>query len=253
MTEFVIVIPVVLLTCFTAIQTVVTAQAAQLADYAAFAAARSYATEYARFQRDPLVLNPAKAAYNRAWIVACMIVAPVSTGLGDESPAGFQTLRATGATDRQSHIMQGIMEGLAVAFVYRIERFTITGPANPNDPRAIIEASFDYMLPVLLPGFNDIWLYIQNRADDPTDLRLENIFETNDAFWVGAVPPKAEFEVVLRDWKVPPDASFANDCFKTYRNYVNSAVPGAAGGAALNLRIPARCAMGFEPLIGDML
>ena len=248
MTEYVIVIPVVLLMFFSAVQTMVIAQTVQLANYAAFAAARSYATEYAKFER--IGGNPAVDAADRARLVACMVMAPVSTGVNDEIPDGFHTLRQAAEGNRDSMIMQGIMEGLTVAYVYRIKDFEVEGPSDPDDATAVIEVRFNYMLPIVLPGLNEMWTYLHRRRPGVAHMGLlEDVFSPN----ASASTPVADFADVLSGWKVPQDAGLADSLATEYETYANGRIGADTAGAAANLRIPAKCAIGFEPNFGQLL
>ena len=265
MTEFVIVIPIVLLTFFAAMQTMLIGEAAQFCNYAAFAAARSYATSYAKFERDNEP-DPREKAISRARCVAAMALAPVSSGMNylSYSAKGELTGAMKGVRikpgNSQGALKQQLLEGFAVAFVYRIEGFQITvSNDNPTIPdpirnsRSTVDCQFTYRLPLALPGLAEMWDYknTTNRLENVAIFGENNAF-TDDATFAGPrdfdpVGMYDEFMAVLENWHAPSAnrASIIN----AYRNYF---ISGGNGRVPANVRIGAKARVGFEPLIGDM-
>lgn len=274
MTEFVIVVPVVLLAFFAAMQTVVIGEAVQYCNYAAFAAARSYATSYAKFQRenDP---DPHRSASVRARCVAAMALAPVSHGMnymlmfpGDttrfstgELTSGMIATRV--GSNTQDALKQQLLEGFTVAFVYRIEGFRIIRPASDRDPRATVDCRFTYRLPLAVPGLASIWSYLRQKEvqGGDTSERLDEVslFGPNRPF-VDDAPIEGprefspdsmlpEFTDVLERWHTPDGPDVATNVLTAYGQYF---ISGGRGEVPATARIGAKARVGFEPLIGDM-
>ncbi len=256
MTEYVIVLPVVLLVFFAAVQTMAIAQTVQMVNYAAFASARSYATEYAKFQRDNgLGTDQHTAAQDRAFLVACMALAPVSTGqnpnpgyttLPDEIPGGFLNLRNVASDDR---IPQSVMEGFAVAYTYRVKDFQaqlINGTADSS--RATVRVTFNYKLPLLVPGLAEMWNYLETKpgSGNLQEGRFESRWPGNNA----NANKVGDYTTVLQKWLTFSNAALRTNLENEYTTYGTRS---GDDGPPANLNIPAKCDVGFEPLVGEML
>jgi len=256
MTEYVIMIPIIILVFSAALQTMFVAQAAQLANYAAFTAARSYATKYSQFKR-----NDASTAHDeamdKAQIAATLVMAPVSHAVMGESVSLFQPLRTAAAGAGQAvESFYGVLEGFTIAFIFRMKEFNITQP-NPSDvdDGAIITCTFDYMCPLAIPGLAEMWNYLEDYNDPPTGTDSEYF---DDSF--EANPPFTDADL-LADAMSALSGLFgalgsllgnspAGSSMQDLQDFMNSAAGAAPLGAQANIRITAKCAMGFEPWNG---
>jgi hypothetical protein len=256
-TEFVLIIPIVLLMFLAAIQTMVVARCAQMCNYAAFAAARSFATGHAKFERDGAA-DPYAEARKRAHLVACMAVAPVSkatrpptTGFS-EAPDGIFNLELTpsgalAGTSVPNHLRQQILEGFVVALTMRVHDFSVEpAPAalETSSSKEEVTVSFRYMVPVTLPGLMEIWNWLE---DFRPDYDLTEDLEI----------------MVPRPGRAPFIASYVGDVGNIVSNWQPYAGAGALAGPYRDyyrnggesppaIAIQARCTVGYEPLIGDI-
>ncbi len=261
MTEYVIIIPIVIFVFAAALQTMFVAQAAQLANYAAFSAARSYATKYSQFKQKDAAHDPNTAhqeAMDKAQIAATLVMAPVSHAVTGESISIFQPLRAAGAgAGKAVESFYGVLEGFTIAFIFRMKEFNITQLEPPEDDNdgAIIVCTFDYMCPLAIPGLAEMWNYLEDHRNPPqaTDWEyFEDTFEANPLF---------ENADLLADAMAAMDGLFGalssllgdspgGSAMQDLQDFINGAAGSAPLGSRANVRIKAKCAMGFEPWNG---
>lgn len=263
LTEFVIVIPIVLLMFFAALQTLVVARCVAMSDYAAFAAARSFATMFAKFERDGMNASAAYAqAEARAQLVACMALAPVSTGINpylsgfDEVPDSWiDSLRMSPAgplvgTSVPAHLRQQITEGFIVALTMRVHDFEITpslAALATDSSTEEIRASFEYMVPVTIPGLMEIWRFLFYYSADPAqweDITDPTLFSMPGAANTAGISA-GDVDRILKEWQ-PHAQSTANAA--QFLNYFT----GGGGQAAPTIAIRAHSTVGFEPRIGGL-
>jgi hypothetical protein len=258
MTEYVIIIPFVLLIFFAALQTMLVAQAAQLANYAAFVGARSYATKYSQYaRRAPFRAH--KKATRKARIASTLVMAPVSHAVPGESIIVFRALRRS--ADRGGAVASkfySVLEGFVVALVFRIDNYRITRPRpNARDDDAIIVCRFDYYCPLAVPGLAEMWDFIERNRDPKgrlgrTTRDFKDSFEGNPLFLgAGLISDALEglsniFGTLSHVLQFTP----ASGALQTLQNFVNGAAGLAPLGARSNVRIRAKCAIGFEPWRG---
>ena len=166
LTEYVIVIPVVLFLFFCMVETLVIAQASQLSNYAAFAAARSYATSYSKFKRQYNSATRAnEEATDRAKNAALLVMAPVSHAQVGEGLALWNPIRGVMRSAGQTvYEFYGLAEGFAVGMIYRMKDFTVLGPADDENPTSVVKVTFKYMVPLTIPGFAEMWDYLHSRS-----------------------------------------------------------------------------------------
>ena len=151
MTEFVIVIPIILLFFFAMLQYFATVQASQLANYAAFESARVYAV---RASVD------AKDAQSKALMAASMVMAPVASPMPGEIPAVGADLSMANSTLSQ-YIPAGMVkyfEGLAFAYFVRFQVLggSVSNTINGNQ----VDCTINYPQPIYVPGLSAMWNFL---------------------------------------------------------------------------------------------
>jgi hypothetical protein len=165
MTEFVIVIPLVLFLFFAMLQTMMLAKASQLSNYAAFAAARSYATSFSKFFGESGDGNDAHdKATERAKNTALLVMAPISHAQAGEALPIWRPLR--NSVKNQSQKVQelyGLAEGYVTAMIFRMKGFNLTLSGGADDPKSVVRVNFDYLMPISIPGFAEMWNYLRVR------------------------------------------------------------------------------------------
>lgn len=266
LTEFVIVIPVLLLVFFAALQTMVIAQSAQLVNYAAYVGARSYATSHGAFRAQGSK-NPHEDAKNRAERAVALVMAPVSHAQFGEALFLFNPLRSFFAgMPEVIDQLYSIAEGYVVAYVWRIKGFDISHPSlGPDNPKSTIRCTFDYMQPLSIPGLAEIWnfLYVRGGYDIGT---FEQQFEMGAPFVDSAAMSRrlnaaqdalvdlGVFFSKLSSSGFPGTDRFAGiaDVTKDINLAINHIRVGVFGslpilGAPNNIRIHGHSIMGFEP------
>lgn len=253
LTEFVIVIPALLLMFFGCMQTMIIARAAQLSNYAAFASARTFATGYSKYALDRSPADAERKAIERARAAATMIMAPVSFGTTAEVPESFQDIRRQVRTNfiDNNQRMQGILEGVAVAAVFRIQNFRVNlPPGYQNDSRAVISVDFDYVQPLDLPGLAEVWNYFNQRPGQGSETNVfDDVWDQGVSVRAGDEPPYAELRRVLEEWNPltigvlsGPRADWARE----YNLFMNN-TPLDTQGHPATITIRAKASMGFEP------
>lgn len=155
LTEFVIVIPIVLLFFFAVLQYFDVVRASQLGNYAAYVASRSYAV-HAAVDGDAAAQSMAKKA-------ACMALAPIARAVPGElgTPFNFD-LASVGL-----NFLQGMFgkyggsyaDGYGSAQYIRLfgnKNFIITPPGKNDDPK-VVKVEINYPQPIYLPGLKEMW------------------------------------------------------------------------------------------------
>jgi hypothetical protein len=186
---------------------------------------------------------------------------------GELNNAMYAARGTAGPPGTPDSLKQQLLEGFAIAFVYRIEGFRITRNGTDRDPRATVDCQFTYRLPLALPGLMSLWSYLheEEAMRNIADTRLENVavFGVNnpladdglisDPLPLGReftpVNMLTDFQKVLQSWRTPNNAVLANDLFVAYSQYF---IGGGNGPVPANVRIGAKARVGFEPLVGDM-
>ena len=151
MTEFVIVIPVILLFFFAMLQYFAIVQAEQLANFAAFESARVYAV---RASVDP------KDADSKAKLAASMVMAPVASPMPGEIPLAGSYI-SMGNNMLSSFIPPNLtkyFEGLAFAYFFR---FGVLGGSVSNTINGSqIDCTINYPQPIFIPGLSGMWNFL---------------------------------------------------------------------------------------------
>jgi hypothetical protein len=195
---------------------------------------------------------------------------PFSTG--ELSPGLYAVRGGAGTLNSDDALRQQLLEGFAVAFVYRIEGFRITGPVSDEDPRGTVDCQFTYRIPLAVPGLASLWNYLQRvelqqniqspRLEDDPQFAVNNPLTDDNPFadpsLIGRPTLRefdpagmlAEYQAVLESWHTPTNPGLANSLFVTYSQYM---VSRGSGPVPATVRIGAKARVGFEPLIGDML
>jgi hypothetical protein len=160
LTEFAIVIPLVLIVFFAMLQYVMVFRASQLGNYAAYAAARSYAVHAAVAGED--------AARETALDAAAMALSPIAPLVPGE-------LRGIGL--RLTRIDQGLLalgEGFVIARYVRLNPWfggslNISTEGSGNLLQVNVE--INYPQPIYIPGLAELWGLVGNPSDIHRDLR----------------------------------------------------------------------------------
>ena len=150
MTEFVIVIPIILLLFFAMLQYFAIVQASQLANYAAFVSARVYAVRASVDSTN---------AQNDAVLAASMVMAPVANPVPGEIPLLGSALNT--GTSTLSQYLPGAtkyFEGLAFAYFLR---FRVLGGSVSNSVNGSqVDCAINYPQPIFMPGLREMWNFI---------------------------------------------------------------------------------------------
>ena len=158
MTEFVIVIPIVLLFFFAMLQYFEDVQAAQLGNYAAFCAARVYAVQESV---DP---NDAQAKAQKA---AAMAMAPIARPVPGEigGATGVSSVVGSGLNSLQSILgnnFANFISGYAMAEYVRFNSSLLGGSVNvtkQGSPEQV-DATINYPQPIFIPGLAGLWNFV---------------------------------------------------------------------------------------------
>jgi hypothetical protein len=152
MTEFVIVIPIILLFFFAMLQYFAIVQASQLGNYAAYVAARVYAV------RASLDANDAK---DKAQKAAAMVLAPIASPMPGELSFG-------GSVPGLGSIINALMGNEATKYVTgfgmaQYARFGILGGSISNNvggnPKQV-DTTINYPQPIFVPGLASMWNFV---------------------------------------------------------------------------------------------
>ncbi len=253
MTEYVLVMPVVLLLFFAMLQTMYTAKASQLTTYAAFAAARSYATSFSKFLAETGDASQAQdKAEKRAKDAALLVMAPISHAQVGEAVELWNPMRA--AVKGSPQIVQqfyGIAEGYVTAMIYRMKNFSVSRSGAADDPTAVVRVRFDYLAPIMIPGFSEMWNYLHTSTEAVT---MDELFDLGAPF-VDPGSMSSSFESIL-DGLAALDDILGGGTFSGIQDAIDGVLDGVYGsgfaGARHNVTLPAKGICGFEPWSGEV-
>jgi len=162
LTEFVIVIPIVLLFFFAMVQYFSIVQASQLGDYAAFCAARVYAVSGA------VDTNAQKEAQSAASIALAPIARPVPGEIGGNTSIGSDV---SGLLSQMNSMASGstlavdaleYCEGYFMANYVRLNPKLLGGSVaitNEGSP-AQVDVTINYPQPIYMPGLAGLWNFV---------------------------------------------------------------------------------------------
>lgn len=156
LTEFAIVIPIVLLFFFAMLQYVAIVQAYQVGNYAAYVAARSYAVHAALSIHE--TGNDARAV-DFATSAAAMALAPIARLMPGETTALGYDLSDFELTG--SHAEQ-LIKGYLVAKNLRLNSSVLGGSISihtSGNPKQV-DVEINYPQPIYVPGLVELWNYI---------------------------------------------------------------------------------------------
>lgn len=250
MTEFVIVLPVILLMFFACIQTLLIAQANQLGNYAAFAAARSYATSYSKF--NGRTNNPNRAhnqAVARAKNAALLIMAPISSAkLGEGLPLWDPLRNSMKTIGGRPWQFYGLAEGYGVASIFRMKNFNLRKPAQNS--RGVVKVSFNYDMPISVPGLAEIWNYLAEKDGGQT---MDQVFQAGSRS--GGSGFNAAVDEVM-DGLAAMESKVGIPIFAGMSDGVGDAIKSVNNsgyqGASHTIRLRAKSVCGFEPWSGSV-
>ena len=253
MTEFVIVIPLVLFLFFAMLQTMMLAKASQLSNYAAFAAARSYATSFSKFFGESGDGNDAHdKATERAKNTALLVMAPISHAQAGEALPLWRTLRNN--TKGMPQVVQqfyGLAEGYVTAMIYRMKGFSLTLSGGADDPKSVVRVNFDYLMPISIPGFAEMWNYL--RVRDKSASMLET-FDLGAPF-VDPAEMTSALQSVL-DGLGTVEEIIGGGTFGGITDQIEAIAEnlygGGYAGALHNVTLKAKSICGFEPWSGTV-
>jgi Flp pilus assembly protein TadG len=161
LTEFVIVIPIVLLFFFVMVQYFSIVQASQLGDYAAFVAARVYAVS----GHDA---NPQDEAQTAAALVLAPIARPVlgeiggNTAIGSLADSVESTFSSIAGSSTLGMDIYDFASGYAMAKYVRLNpnilggSVTITNEGTPSQ----VNVTINYPQPIFMPGLAGLWNFV---------------------------------------------------------------------------------------------
>ena len=258
LTEYVVIIPLVLFVFFAMLETLVIAQTAQLANYAAFSAARSYATSYSKFKRETNSADQAKdKATDRAKNAALMVMAPVSHAQVGEGLQLWNPIRnAMSGAGQTVYEFYGLAEGFAVALIYRMKEFTVTAPpdeGSDGSPTSVVKVSFEYLVPMTIPGFAEMWdfFYYETPGGGKTAVHEFDV----GAPFIDPGEINSALNSVL-DVLVFLEGLFGDGTFGGFKQNIEDAVEDVYSvgflGALHNVQINAKSVCGFEPWSGNV-
>ena len=249
MAEFVIIIPVVLFLFFSMLQSMLVARTALLTNYAAFAAARSYATSFSLFFGESGDANQAHDdATAQAKDAALLVMAPVSHAQSGEAMMVWKPIRSTMKSMPQ--VVQrfyGIAEGYVTAMIYRMKGFNLTLDGAADSPTSVVKVEFDYLVPISIPGFAEMWNYLRVRDKSQS---LDQAFEAGGP---GALSGTAS-EVL--DAIATLDDLIGGGQLSGIQNSIDTAMDtiynSGLVGARNNVELKAKAVCGFEPWSGTV-
>lgn len=253
MTEFVIVIPLVLFLFFAMLQTMMMAKASQLSNYAAFAAARSYATSFSKFFGETEDGNEAHdKALERAKNTALLVMAPISHAQAGEALPLWRPMRNN--VKGMPQVVQqfyGLAEGYVTAMIFRMKGFTLNLSGGADDPKSVVKVSFDYVMPISIPGFAEMWNYLRIRD------KSASMLETFDlgAPFVDPGEMTSALQSVLEGLATVGDivgGGAFGGLTDQIENLMNSLYGGGYAGALYNVTLKAKSVCGFEPWSGTV-
>ena len=154
MTEFVIVIPIVLLFFFAMLQYFAAVQASQLGNYAAYVAARVYAVRASIDEND---------AKDKAQTAAAMVFAPIARPVPGElgGPSYGSALGGVLNTFMGSKL-GNFAAGYAMAKYVRLNSSLLGGSVNcsaSGTPKQV-DVTINYPQPIFMPGFAEMWNFV---------------------------------------------------------------------------------------------
>jgi hypothetical protein len=168
LTEFVIVIPIVLLFFFSMVQYFSIVQATQLGNYAAFEAARVYSV------RGAVDTN----AVSEATIAASLAMSPVARPVPGEIGGSSLSTISSAISDITSILSTiigsqatDILEGYGMAEYVRYNSDLLGGSVscsvtnfNFNSPTQVV-VTINYPQPIYIPGLAELWKFVGNKAN----------------------------------------------------------------------------------------
>lgn len=253
MTEFVIVIPLVLFLFFAMLQTMLLAQAHQLTNYAAFAAARSYATSFGKFFGETGDGNNAHdQAVAQAKSAALLVMAPISHAQAGESLSLWKPIRdSTQNMDPLVQQFYGLAEGYVNAMIYRMKGFNLTLSGSATDRKSVVKVEFDYLMPIAIPGFAEMWNYLRTRDKSATMLQT---FDLGAAFINPAVMTES-LQTVLAGLSTL-EGLLGDGTFESLTDQISTILDDIYGSGAVgslyNVTLKAKSVCGFEPWNGQV-
>ncbi len=156
LTEFAVVIPIILLLFFAMLQYLAVVQAHQLGNYAVYAAARSYAVHAALSIHET---GNDERAKDFALSAAAMVLAPIATLMPGETEAlGYDPteFQLTG-----THL-EKLATGYFVAKNLRLSSSILGGSlsiSTGGDPKQV-NVTMNYPQPIYVPGLVELWNYV---------------------------------------------------------------------------------------------
>ena len=156
LTEFCIVIPIILLCFFAMLQYFAVVQASQLGNYAAYEAARVYAVRAAVDPND---------AYAKAQTAAERVLAPIARPVPGEPGYGLFNLPVLNLGPLSELLGQNAVyaanyaKGLEYASLFRLEPNILGGSVNitTNGNPTQVNVAINYPQPVFIPGLAGMW------------------------------------------------------------------------------------------------
>jgi Flp pilus assembly protein TadG len=153
LTEFAIVIPIILLFFLAMLQFFADFQASQLGNYAAFEAARVYAVD------DPVDSGGSK---NEALQAAALVLAPIARPAPDEigGPTSVGSLITGLLSDVMGNSLVNYGVGYAMAKYVRLNSSVLGGSVNVAHSGGSpdqVNASINYPQPIFVPGLAGLW------------------------------------------------------------------------------------------------
>jgi hypothetical protein len=160
LTEFCIVIPIILLFFFAILQYFAVVRASQLGNYAAYVAARSYAVQAAAVGD-----VQAQAMAKRA---ACMALAPIARPVSGEPGYGLfnSPLLNLGPLNallgENAVYAANYFKGLAYVSAFRLQPNILGGSVNitTNGNPTQVNVAINYPQPVFVPGLAGMWNFV---------------------------------------------------------------------------------------------
>jgi len=161
MTEFVIVIPIVLMFFLAMVQYFYIVQASQLGNYAAFVAARAYAVS--GHDSDPL---------DEATTAACIALAPIArpmpgeiggnTAFGSFANSIISTISSIASSSTLGQDIYNFGSGYAMAKYVRLKSSILGGSitATKQGTPAQVDVTINYPQPIFIPGLSGMWNFV---------------------------------------------------------------------------------------------